>query len=340
MNTTETKPTDLAEIIDKSGMTREKAMALVAPLVKVAEQARALIEEAQSFAPVTDASQLTEMREAYDLRRKLVTVRCEADREHKLLKADVLLYGWLLDKCRRKISDECESAENKLRASEEFALRAETARKAKARDERYTALAQYGTVDAAIVGTLGDMKAEAFETMLSGAKLAKEAREAEAAKQEQARKDEQDKRARELSEARKKAKAAEAEAQKLRDERTAAEAKARTEREAAEEVARKERLRLQALADVERQKREAVEQAERERIAAEKKKADAAAKAAKKAAAAPDADKLRALAKAIKAIPVPKLTTDEGRAAMRVIGSATTTLIGVIEDQAEQIGGA
>lgn len=146
-------------------------------------------------------------------------------------------------------------------------------------------------------------------------------------------------------------------------EAKAAADKAAKEAAEAAEVACKERLRLQALAEVERQKaaaekaelerkakaeREAAEEAARiERIAREKVEAElrqkAAAEAAriaadkaaaKKAAAAPDKEKLLALAKHIRAIEHPALSTEEGKLVMPVIASQCEKLAQWIETKA------
>lgn len=349
---TTTKPDNaLAQIIDEGGLSADATKAVIrqafAPLVQLAGE---LCIEAAGIV-VTDATQLTEMAEAARVRKALVKVRTSASKVRDELKADALATSRVLDACARWVAERTQPVEAALAESEQFAANAEKARKLELRQGRHAALAAYGSVDDAIFATLGDIKPEAFEQMLSGAKLAKEARDAQAKKaaDDAAAKAEADRVERERvnaenarlrEEAKKREAAIAEERRKAESERQAAETKARKEREAIEETARKERLRLQAIADVERQKREAAEKATADRLAAEKKQRDADARKARKAAAAPDADKLRAYAKAVKAIPVPAMATEEGKAAMSQVRGAFAVLCDVIHDQAEQIGGA
>lgn len=348
MTTTTAQPDALSKIIKDNGLTTEKAGAIIAALAPLVEQAGALCERAGTIT-VTDATQVSEMREARELRLKLVKVRTSAERERVALKADALATGKAVDACARWIRDRVEPVESKLQEAEEFAERAEAKRKADLASERGPKLRAFG-VDPSMY-PLGEMKPAEWDRTLEGARLAFEAErerarkaeadrlaQVEAERVERERINAENTRLRE--EAQKREAAIAEERRKAKAEADAAAEKARKEREAIEEAARKERLRLQAIADTERQKREAAERAERERAAAEKKRQEAEAKAAKRAAAAPDADKLRAYAKAIEDVPTPKMATPEGVAALRLIVSARTTLAGVIMDQADQIGGA
>lgn len=310
-------------------------------------RAAALAAEAGAIA-VTDATQVSEIKASREMRLKLRTVRTGAENARKTAKEESLKRSQAIDAAARVIADLCEPVEARLLEQEQFAERAEAKRKAALAAERGEALRNIGG-DPSLY-QLGDMKPTEFEDLMVGLKAAHEKRVAEAKAQEEARKAEEARRAEELRIAREKAAAAEAEAAKARAEqaeaerkakaeREALEAKARREREAAEAEAAAERRRLQALADVERQKREAAEKAQREREAEEKRQREAQEKAAKKAAAAPDADKLRAFAKAIEDVPTPKMATPEGVEALRIIVSARVSFAGIIVDQAEQIGG-
>jgi hypothetical protein len=149
---------------------------------------------------------------------------------------------------------------------------------------------------------------------------------------------------REAAEAKLRAEREAAEA-KLRAERAAAEAAAKAEREKAEkaqreaaEKARKEREAAEAKARVEREARERAEaearrlkeqveaEAKRKRDEEERQKREAEL-AAKRAAAAPDREKVRELARQVRALAVPTLTTDAGK-----------TLQITIEQQIEKFG--
>ncbi len=367
--TTQTAPKNnaLATILHESGLDQAKAGAIIETLAPLVEQAGDLCRQAGEI-NVTAADQVTEMRLAREVRLKLVKVRTGAEAARKVLKADALALGKAIDACGNWIKNQTEPVEARLMECELFAERAEARRKQALRDERYALLAEVGPVDAAIVSMLGDMKADAFDAMLQGAKLAKVAREEEAKRQDQARRDEEARRARELEEARAKQAQAEAEAAKLRAERAeqdrlaaeaaererkareAIEAKAKAERDAAEIKAREEReaIRAKAAAEqaeaekklrAEREAREKLEREQREREAAEKKRRDAEARAAKKAAAAPDADKLRAYAKALRSIPAPTFKTQDGCDAFAIAECKVVELAADIERAADAIGG-
>lgn len=350
----------LAQIIDEGGLSADATKAVIrqafAPLV---ESLGNLTRDAEAIS-VTDATQLTEMAEARRVRLLIAKVRTGADKVKTALKADALATGRVLDACNRWIDERARTLETRLLEAELFAERAEKARKDALHRDRAALLHPFG-VNTSLY-TLGDMKDAEFDLLLDGFKTAHAARveqerkaeadrlaQAEADRVERERiaaenarlREEAEKREAEIIAERRKAEAQrQIDAEKARRAQAEADAKARKEREDIEEAARKERLRLQAIADVERQKREAAEKETADRLAAEKKQRDAEARKARKAAAAPDADKLRALARTLKALPLPTMTTPEGETAMRVIVSTLRTTVGVIDDQAEQIGGA
>jgi hypothetical protein len=350
---------ELVTIIDGGGLSADATKKIIreafAPLVQSAGD---LVREAEGIS-VTAADQLTEMAEARRVRLALVKVRTGAAKTRDTLKADALATSRVLDACNRWVADRCAPVEARLQDAELFAERAERARKDALRDERAALLRPFG-LDPSLYA-LDVMKPEAFDDLLNGARLAHEAKITKAAQDEADRvarqKADDDERARVRAEnERLRAEATEREAQavieraariraereseaKARKDREAIEAAARAEREAAEEVANKERQRLHAVAVVERQKREAVEKVERDRLAAEAKQKAADAKAANKAAAAPDREKLLALANQFAAIQLPTMSTDEGAKAIRTIKSALAAVVEAIRGQAEQIGG-
>lgn len=375
---TPTKTNALATILHESGLDQAKAGAIIETLAPLVEQAGDLCRQAQDIT-VTDATQLTEMRLAREIRLRLVKVRTGAEAARKVLKADALALGKAIDSCSNWIKNQTEPVEARLMECELFAERAEARRKQALRDERYALLAEVGPVDAAIVSTLGEMKQDAFDAMLQGAKLAKKAREEAEAKAEaeriarekadaqererlrvenerlKAERAEQDRAAAAAAERERKAR--EAIVEKARKEREAAEQAARVEREkaelerrkveeqakrereAAEAKYRKEREYREAKLQEEREAREKLEREQRERDAAEKKRRDAEARAAKKAAAAPDADKLRAYAKALRSIPAPTFKTQDGCDAFAIAECKVVELAADIERAADAIGG-
>lgn len=375
---TPTKTNALATILHESGLDQAKAGAIIETLAPLVEQAGDLCRQAEEV-NVTAADQLTEMRQAREIRLKLVKVRTGAEAARKVLKADALALGKAIDACGNWIKNQTEPVEARLMECELFAERAKLRRKQQVRDERYALLAEVGPVDAAIVNTLGDMAQAAFDAMLQGAKLAKKAREEAAAKAEaeriarekadaqererlrvenerlKAERAEQDRLAAEAAERERKAReaivekarkereateqAARAEREKAELERRKVEEQAKREREAAEAKYRKEREEREAKLQQEREAREKLEREQRERDAAEKKRRDAEARAAKKAAAAPDADKLRAYAKSIGAIKPPTCSTQEGRNAVMRIEAALEVVLDSISLAADEIGG-
>jgi len=133
--------------------------------------------------------------------------------------------------------------------------------------------------------------------------------------------------------AKEKAEAEKAAAEKLaaqeahaKAERDAIEAKAKAEREAAAEVAR-----------VEREKREALERAERERVAAEQKRQKDEADALARAAAAPDREKLFALAALAETMEVPEMSTKAGKVAASLVRQYIFELSANIRTAAEKL---
>lgn len=129
-----------------------------------------------------------------------------------------------------------------------------------------------------------------------------------------------------------------AEAEKIAAEKLAAqEAQAKKEREAIEAKAKAEREAAAELARVEREKREALERAERERVAAEKNRQQDEADALARAAAAPDKEKLLALASLIETIDIPEMATAKGKDAAQSIIETIEALVISIRTQATKL---
>ena len=150
-----------------------------------------------------------------------------------------------------------------------------------------------------------------------------------AAKAERDRLENEAKKQREASEAAakvaaEKARKAAADAKTLQD---VLDAKAKKEREAVENMARQEREARQKV-EAELQKKKDDE--EKARVAAEKVK--------KAAAAAPDADKLKALAKTVRAITLPALTTTEGKALAKTLAGQVEKFAAWIDGEAAKLG--
>ena len=292
--------------------------------------------------------------EAKALRLKLVRVRTGIAEIHKTQKAFYLAAGRFVDAWKNKETLPVEQMEEKLESIEKYYENIEKERKAKLREDRIAELAKYefdGTLH-----PLGEMTEDAWNIFLTGVKVGYEQRkeaerkaeeerlaaiEAERKRQEEIRLENE--RLKKEAEEREMAAAAErkkleAEREKAEKARKKAEEKARKEREEAErklraeqEEARKkieEAQREKDKAEAElRAKREAEERAEKEKQARLQAEEAERIKAEKRAAAAPDKEKLLALAKTISEIAMPDLKTPEAAA---IIGSVKV-LIGKVD---------
>lgn len=129
-------------------------------------------------------------------------------------------------------------------------------------------------------------------------------------------------------------KAAEAAA---RAEREAVEEKARQEAAVAAEAARKEREAAEAKATAERVAREKMEAELKAKLDAEEDARRQAEESARKAAAAPDREKLAAFAAAVRALPVPELTTDAGKSVSAELAAQTGKFATWIERQSAKL---
>jgi len=358
VETVEAKPitAELAIVAEQSSIPADRSQFLLDSFAPLHAEMQPLLEQAREI-NVTDPTQLTEMKQAGQLRKDLKAVRCKVENTRKALKESSIREGKAIEGMANVLKYLIEPVEQRMEEVEKFAERIEAARKAKLQSSRLELLKPYG-VDAAFYD-LANMPEPTFAQLLDSSRLAHEARveaarkaEADRVAAEKARIEEEARiraeNERLRKEAEEQAKAAAAERAKAEAERKAIEEKARkeleeaerqaaaerarveAERKAAAEVARKEReaieakaaeehRKLQEAAAAERAERERLERAERERVAAElaKRKAEEAAK--KKAARAPDADKVRSIAAAIaeKTSSLPQCTTTEGIVAMR-----------------------
>lgn len=243
---------------------------------------------------VTDATQVTEIKQARALRLALRTVRTTADKTRKSMKEDSLRRGKAIDGIYNVLEYAVAPVEKRLTEMEEFAERAEAARKLALKSEREAQLKPFG-VDTTFYD-LANMAEDAFTQLLRGIMRAHEEKLfAEAKAIEDARiaaeKAEADRKAKEAAEAaereririeneRLKAEAEAArEAKRIADEKAAQEraeleARAKAEREAAEAVAAEERRKAAEAARIAKEKLDAERKAHEAKIAAERKLAE------------------------------------------------------------------
>jgi hypothetical protein len=206
--------------------------------------AESLINAARGIT-VTDATQLTEMRQARDARLALAKVRIEAEKTRKDMKEDSLRAGRAIDGIANVLKGMIIPVEDRLQDMEDFAKRAEAARKEALRAERAEILHGLGQETAHF--DLSAMDAETFDNLVGGIRAANQAR------QEAERKAEEDRLAAiEREKAERAAQAAEnarlkAEAEAREKEIAKERAKVEAERKAEAEKARKE---AEALANI------------------------------------------------------------------------------------------
>lgn len=293
-----TTETALARVVRENQLSEQAGKNLMTAFQPYFAEAQPLIEQAKGI-KVADATCVSEMKKAREVRLALKRVRTDAEKTRKAMKEDSLRAGRAIDGMNNILLLAIEPVEKVLEEQEKFAERAEAARKAKLGQERADQLRALGSNPAQYIG-LADMGEEQWRACLHGAKTAKEEREkaeAEAARQREVQAQEAEKLRQENERLRKER---EQQAAEVAREREAMQAKLKAETEAADARAREERLaRLKV-----------------EQEAAEKRRADEAAakqaeEARRRAQLAPDADKLLALAKAARSIEMPTLATRE-----------------------------
>ena len=318
----------LVTVAQQSGLEPARAELYAASFAPYMNEVVTLMQEAKKVNRVNPTPQ--DSAQARKIRLALVPQRTGAEKEKDKQKAALLKETNLIQALYNTVKSTAELTEAEMLEVEKHQERIEAERKAKIKAKREELLSPYCNPS---MFPLADMEEDAFEQLLSGQKLAYEARieaerKTEEARIEAARLEAERIEQQRIENERLKKEAEEIEAQ-LKKEREEAAAKqaaieeaARKQKEDAdrkqreiEEKARKEREALQAKLDAERkaakaakaeierkerEQKEAAERAERERIAAEKK-----------AAAAPDKEKLQLFKLELQSLKVPQLKTKE-----------------------------
>ena len=316
MNTTLVEQNNrLAIAIDESGLAPEARAKLVAAYKPLWESAVAEADKAASI-QVTDATQLTEMKAARAARLALKDIRVETDKTRKGLKENVLRWQQAIDGAAKVIREFCEPIEARLEGMEKFAERAEAARRAELRASRGEVVALLGGDPA--VYPLEDMSGVQFAELRETLTIARD------------RRADQERREHAEREAAEKARQEEAERMRAENARLKAERDEQA-RKLREEQERARKAEAEAIAAKEKAEREAAE-----RAAAERREQQAQAKARRKAEAAPDAEKIRAVAKALEAIQMPTCRTAGGQKAIgqiaRDIGALAAGVAAIAEE--------
>lgn len=174
----------LLAVAKQNALSAESADSLVLSFKPFFAEVHDLLEQAKRV-EVTDATQVTMIRHARDLRLSLRKVRIAAENARVELKAESLRRGKAIDGMANIFKFMVEPVEEKLLAAEEFAERAEAKRREALQAARATELTPF--VDDPSMYPLGDMDQPAFEKMLAGFRAAHEAEVAAKQKAEQER---------------------------------------------------------------------------------------------------------------------------------------------------------
>jgi len=203
------------------------------------------------------------------LRLKLVKIRTSIAATHKTQKEFSLAMGRFIDAWKNKETDPITQMEEKLMAIETHHEKIEAERVAKLKAERLTKLSL--VCDNASIFPVETMTSEAFDSLVEGQKLAKEAKE-KAIKEARllAEKEAEEKRLVAIEEA-KKIEAQRLENEKLKKEAQQRELEIEAERKANEEKAAKIKAENEAKAKAEQIERERIQKELNDKLEAERK---------------------------------------------------------------------
>ena len=315
----ETAPAELCAVVKREGVAEQQQAVLIGSFAPYHAQIAAARKTSET---ITNGADPLQRKMARECRLELRRVRCAIETTRKDAKADALRYGKAVDGMANVLKFLCEPEEERLEEIEQAEVRKEQARIAALVESRTAALIEADANPAAY--NLGAMDDATWDTVLAGAVKAKQdrieaERKAEADRIERERKEAEERdrikaeNERLKAEAEKREAEIEAERKKEAAERSKVEAALKAEREAAQRAAQDaadEAARVAKAAADERAKREAAEaKAKAEKAAAEKAEHERLAKLA----AAPDKEKLLALAGDIERLQMPTLDTNEGK---------------------------
>lgn len=370
----QTKPSDWVTSIEKSGLDEQKRTTLVATFTPFFSEIDKHRDDAYKIV-VTDATQLKEMKEARELRLKLVKVRTGIESKRKELKEQSLRESNMVDAVAKVGKLALEETESYLEKQEKYAEIQEKIRIDALVTERSKKLTDIG-LDPTLY-RLGDMKPEVFENLYNGEiqrqqaereRLAKEEADRVAAeakriederklkeenerlkkeREEQQRIQEEERRAAEVKlkeqqeKAAKEKKELEAKAEKARKEQEAKLKKEREERERIEAEAKKKQAEqaaeLKRLEDEKQAKEKAEKESKEKAERDEKLRLKTIADAEKKAKLAPDKDKLLGFANTIETLALPELTSLESIAILEDVKQLLNKVSKFIKDKSKEL---
>ena len=289
---------EIMVVIEESKVEQSTATTLLDSFTPFFIQAKEWADKAKCLV-VTDATQITEMKQARDARLILRQIRIDADKKRKELKEDSLRYGKAVQGVYNVIEFLIAPIEQHLQDQEDFAKIAEKKRQDELRILRTAEIESYQAFLPPL-GDLGTCKQEDFDRWCQIAKDQEKAQEAQAQKEAQdalekaeAEAKERERISRENDELRKQAQKAEA------------------ERVEAERVAREEREEAQKVLDAERSERARIEDEIKAKAEAERVEAERVAREEKQAKSAPDKVKLLALASMVNSLDLPDVSSPE-----------------------------
>jgi hypothetical protein len=329
----------------------ESAIALRSAFDAMFAQADEWAARAKSI-QVTSLDDKRGMKLARESRLALREIRVKAEHTRKRLKEDSTRRGKAIDGIANVLKALIEPIEEHLLVQETFAERHEAAQRSALQAAREETLRALGMEY--VSGDLGVMSEEVWTATLDDARAAHEARleaarVAEAARVEAARvaaeKAAAERAARAKAEAERveRERVAREEAARLAAENAALEARAKVEREAARRAQAQADAELQAARAETERTAKALRDAERARLAEvaaqearERAEREAQEAAARAAAAAPDREKLLALAAQVRGLVVPTMATERGQKAAQ----ATVERLGQMADWLTRAAGA
>lgn len=287
------------------------------------DQAEEWIRRAKEI-EVTSVEQKREMKLARESRLALKELRVKAEHTRKRLKEESVRYGRAIDGMANVLKALVEPIESYLLEQETFAVRLEEQKKETLRSERGKVLDAYGA-DRSVYADLGEMSDEQWTLVADSARADREAAEKEQNRRVAAEKEAAEREAVAKKEAQ--AKAVEAERKSVAERRQlelALEENARLKKvaEDAEDALRISRAKTADLkrAEVERDSQEAA------RLAAEEA-----------LLMAPDREKLRAFADALRKVPMPVLTTRQGRSVAKKLATGMKEMVAWVEKVSEEL---
>jgi len=317
--TVEVLPPEALACINVQGIAISTATQLKAEFRIAFGDAASVLTEAATV-QVTDVDQTAEMSKAKALRLRLKAIRCDVENVRKTQKADSLLRGKAIDGAANALKGVIEPAEAWLLEQEQFAERADKLRRGQLHDQRLDALRPFVDVLIYCQGVaVEDLTPEAFDAFLEGAKMQAQVRaETERSEAEALRVQEAARVQRELDNETERLRL-KAENDRLQAEQATKDAAAAVERKAAADKqaavdAENKRLRDEA-EKTKKEEADRLAEVERQRlakVAADKAEAARLAEIERKAASAPDMEKVLAFVAAVRAVPIPQMTSEAG----------------------------